>query len=134
MKILLDEQLSSDLIHYFPSPFQVFTPNDLGWSGFQNGVLREKLNERNFQFLISADKNMPFQQNFSKMNYTVISLDTPSMEWENQVLFVEKLLKFLSNLPNPLPKLVWVNIDGFAATEKIQAIQKILPLNEILFI
>ena len=42
MKILLDEQLSTDLIHYFPTSFQVFTPNDLGWSGFKNGMLREK--------------------------------------------------------------------------------------------
>lgn len=134
MKILLDEQLSSNLLLYFPSSFQVFMPHELGWSGFQNGMLRENLNERNFQFLISADKNMPFQQNFNKMNYSVILLDTPTMEWKNQLLFIEKVTKFLSNLPNPLPKLVWVNIEGFAAVEKIQAIQKVLPPDQIIFI
>ena len=62
MKILLDEQLSSDLLFYFPSSFQIFTLAELGWSGLTNGILREKLNEHNYQFLISADKNMPFQQ------------------------------------------------------------------------
>ncbi len=134
MKILLDEQLSSDLVLYFPSSFQVFMPRELGWSGLQNGNLREKLNERNFQFLISADKNMPFQQNFNKMNYSVILLDTPTMDPEHQILFAGKLTKFLSNLPNPLPQLVWVNIEGFAAIDKIQAIQKILPIDQILFI
>ena len=134
MKILLDEQLSSDLLLHFPSSFQIFVPKELGWSGYQNGLLREKLNERNFQFLISADKNMPFQQNFNKMNYTVILLDTPSMEWENQMLFIEKVTKFLLTLPNPLPKLVWVNIEDFAAIEKIQAIQKLLPPDQLLFI
>lgn len=134
MKILLDEQLSSDLILYLPASFQIFMPRELGWSGFTNGVLREKLNECNFQFLISADKNMPFQQNFNKMNYTVILLDTPSIDPEIQLLFVEKVTQFLSNSPNPLPKLVWVNIEGFAAVEKIQAIQKVLTADQILFI
>ncbi len=95
MKILLDEQLSSNLLFYFPSYFQAFMPHELGWSGMQNGILREKLNERDFQFLISADKKMPFQQNFSKMNYTVILLDTPTMEEKNQLLFIEKTIKFL---------------------------------------
>ena len=87
MKILLDEQLSSDLILYLPPSYQIFMPRELGWSGYSNGLLREKLNERNFQFLISADKNMPFQQNFSKMNYAVILLDTPNMELESQLFF-----------------------------------------------
>ena len=92
MKILLDEQLSTDLLLYFPSSFQVFMPKDLGWSGYSNGKLREKLNERKFSFLVSADKNIPFQQNFSKMNYTFIQLDTPSLEWEDQLFFVDKIL------------------------------------------
>ena len=134
MKILLDEQLSSDLLFYFPSSFQIFTLAELGWSGLTNGILREKLNEHNYQFLISADKNMPFQQNFNKMNYSVILLDTPTMERVNQLLFVEKVSNFLSNLPTPLPKLVWVNIEGFAAVEKIQSIQKVLSPDQILFI
>ena len=134
MKILLDEQLSSNLLLYFPSSFQVFMPHELGWSGFQNGMLRENLNERNFQFLISADKNMPFQQNFNKMNYSVILLDIPTMEEANQILFIEKTVKFLSNLPNPLPKLVWINLEGFAVIEKIQTIQNILSPDQILFI
>ena len=134
MKILLDEQLSSDLILYLPHSYQIFMPRELGWSGYSNGLLREKLNERNFQFLISADKNMPFQQNFSKMNYAVILLDTPNMELESQLLFVEKVSKFLLNLPTPLPKLIWVNIEDFTAVEKIQSIQNVLQSDEILFI
>lgn len=134
MKILLDEQLSSDLVVYFPSSFQVFMPNDLGWSGYSNGKLREKLNERNFDFLVSADKNIPFQQNFSKMNYTFIQLDTPSLEWEDQLFFVNKIIKFLSNPPNPLPKLLWLNAQGFASHKKMEAIYKILPPDQILFL
>ena len=134
MKILLDEQLSSDLVVYFPSSFQVFMPNDLGWSGFKNGMLREKMNERNFDFLITADKNMSFQQNFNKINYTIILFDTPSLTWEYQSLFVEKTNKFLLNMPNPLPKLIWINIEGFASDKKILAIHKFLAPNEILFL
>ena len=122
MKILLDEQLSTDLMPYFPSSFQVFMPKDLGWSGYSNGLLREKLNERNFNFLVSADKNIPFQQNFNKMNYTLIALDTPSLEWEAQLFFIQKINKFLVNLPNPLPKLVWLNVEGFASNKKMVAI------------
>ncbi len=133
MKLLLDEQLSTDLVHYFPSSLQVFMPKDLDWSGYSNGLLREKLNERKFNFLVSADKNIPFQQNFSKMNYTFIQLDTPSLEWEDQIFFVNKILKFLSNPPNPLPKLLWLNVEGFASIKKMEAIYKILPPDQIMF-
>ncbi len=133
MKILLDEQLSTDLIPYFPSSFQVFMPKDLGWSGYSNGLLREKLNERKFSFLVSADKNIPFQQNFNKMNYTFIQLDTPSLEWDDQIFFVNKTIQFLSNLPDPLPKLLWLNVEGFASFKKMEVIYKILPPDQILF-
>lgn len=59
MKILLDEQLHVDLKPSLSS-FNVFEPKDFDWDGLKNGELREKLNENDFIFFVSADKNLPF--------------------------------------------------------------------------
>ena len=68
MKLLLDEQLD---VSIKPQLFgiEVFTVRDMGWLGLKNGELREKLNENDFQFFLTADKNLPFQQNFEKINF-----------------------------------------------------------------
>ena len=97
MKTLLDEQLDRRLKENLPD-LEVFVLNDFGWLGLRNGQIREKLNEHQFQFLITADKNMPFQQHLGKMNFTLILLDTPSLLWPIQELFVPKL-KILLNHP-----------------------------------
>ena len=68
MKLLLDEQLDVSIKPQLLG-IEVFTVRDMGWLGLKNGELREKLNENDFQFFLTADKNLPFQQNFEKINF-----------------------------------------------------------------
>jgi hypothetical protein len=133
MKILLDEQLHVDLKPSL-SFFNVFEPKDFDWDGLKNGELREKLNENNFVFFISADKNLPFQQNLNKINFTVILLDTPTLQWAHLSLFVHKIREVLSNPPLILPKLIHVSIEGFHNKKLIANLKKLLPPDQILFI
>lgn len=130
MKILLDEQIHADVKKSLKTTHSIFMIDEMGWKGLQNGELREKLNENDFIFIITADKNLPFQQNFRKMNFTVILIDTPSLSRSNQLLFVPKIQNLLQNPPQPLPKLIHISMRG----KKIEGLKKLLPSEQILFL
>jgi hypothetical protein len=134
MKILLDEQVNKKIKSALMADFKVFRLKDLGWLGYQNGLLREKLNENEFTFLITCDKNMPFQQNFSKINFTIILMDTPSTSRIDQSLFIDKIREIVSNPPTVLPKLIHLSIEGFDNKKLIASLKKLLPPDQILFI
>lgn len=133
MKLLLDEQLDVNIKSQL-SGVEVFTLRDMGWLGLKNGDLREKLNENAFQFFVTADKNLPFQQNFEKINFTIILFDTPAMHWRYQQLFIAPIQSFLSTMPNPLPKLVHISIKGISIGKKQAALKTRLPKDQILFL
>ena len=73
MKILLDECVSKRLKKYFLH-HTVFTVNDLEWNGVKNGELLKLMLEDNFDVLLTFDKNLQHQQNFSKYTITVFVL------------------------------------------------------------
>ncbi len=62
MKILLDECLNWRLKREFES-HEVFTVQDMGWSGITNGELMAKASEQSFEVFVTINKNLPFQQN-----------------------------------------------------------------------
>jgi hypothetical protein len=95
MKIFLDEQLHVNLKIYLSS-FNVFEPKDFDWQGLKNGELREKLNDKKFDIFITTDKNIPFQQNFQKINFCIFLIDVPTSKWEHLSLFVPKIQRFTS--------------------------------------
>ena len=135
MKILLDEQIHYKLKAVADgTDWQLFSIKEVGWRGVKNGLLREKLNENQFDFLISADKNMPFQQNFQKMDFTIILIDTPTLGWRYQSLFISKIQDFLRNPPQALPRIVHFYIEGVSLGNKIAALKNLLPPDQILFI
>ena len=134
MKILLDEQTNKIIKSSLVADFQIFRLKDLNWLGYQNGVLRELLNENEFTFLITCDKNMPFQQNFSKINFTIILLDTPSTSRDHQSLFIDKIREIASNPPLTMPKLIHLSIEEFHNEKLIANLKNLLPPDQILFI
>jgi hypothetical protein len=134
MKTLLDEQIHKNIQRALIADFQVFRLRDLGWLGYQNGVLREKLNENEFTFFITSDKNLSFQQNFNKINFTIILLDTPTNALGHQSLFIDKIRDVLSNPPLILPKLIHLSIEGFYNKKLIENLKNQLPPDQILFI
>lgn len=75
MRILLDENIPRQLKSDFRD-FEIFTVRDKGWEGVKNGVLLGLMLENNFDALITFDKNLQHQQNFSKYSIAVFVLNS----------------------------------------------------------
>ncbi len=133
MKTLLDEQLDRRLKEKL-SKFEVYLVEDFNWQGLKNGKLREKLNENQFQILITADKNLPFQQDLRQMNFSIILLDTPSLAWRHQLPFVPKVEGFLRKPPIQFPKIIFIGIPGFVSIKKKTGLLNLAGKENILFL
>ena len=74
MKLLLDEQVPARLAHEFPDNFDVHTVQKMGWASTKNGELLELAAGEGFVALLSADKNMQYQQSSTELAIAVIVL------------------------------------------------------------
>jgi hypothetical protein len=80
VRILLDEG-TPDIIQTRLSSFAIVSVKQMGWRGIRNGALLD-LMAADFEILITTDKNLPFQQNLTKREISVIILpanDIPSI-------------------------------------------------------
>jgi predicted nuclease of predicted toxin-antitoxin system len=73
MRLLLDENLPKRLKLDFPD-HEAFTVRDKGWNGIKNGELLKLMLADDFHALLTFDKNLQHQQNFSKYPITVFVL------------------------------------------------------------
>src|SRR5450432_3959411 len=73
MLLLLDENLPKRLKSDFPE-HDIFTVREKGWNGIKNGELLQLMLLNNFNALLTFDKNLQHQQNFSKYPVTVFVL------------------------------------------------------------
>ena len=73
MRLLLDENLPKRLKTDFLE-HEVFTVREKGWNGITNGELLRLMLTDNFDALLTFDKNLQHQQNFSKYPITVFVL------------------------------------------------------------
>lgn len=94
MKLLLDEnlpkRLKQDLLEH-----EIYTAADKGWTGISNGRLLTLLVENQFDALLTFDKNLQYQQNFTKYTISVIVLNAPDNSYSTLKQLVEKLNKLL---------------------------------------
>lgn len=72
MRILLDECVDRRLSKHL-QPFFVRTVPEMGWATIKNGALL-KLAERDFDVLITVDRNLAFQQTIPNFALAVIVL------------------------------------------------------------
>lgn len=70
MRLLLDENLPKRLKLDFLE-HEIYTVRDKGWNGIKNGELLTLLLDNNFDALLTFDKNLQQQQNFTKYAITV---------------------------------------------------------------
>ena len=92
MHILLDESLPHDLVPLIAGHV-VSTVQDEGWSSVTNGKLLA-LSAAKFDVFITADRNLEFQQNISKLPLAVIVL----MARKNRIQDLEPLLPELQKV------------------------------------
>jgi hypothetical protein len=70
MRLLLDENLPKRLKEDFRE-HEVFTVRDMNWNGIKNGALLQLMIQHSFDALLTFDKNLQHQQNFSRYTITV---------------------------------------------------------------
>ncbi len=82
VKLLLDENLPKKLKYRFGEGFEVTTVPEEGWSSLKNGDLLAAMYQRGIEFLITADKNLSYQQNYRQWNVKLIVLNVPDNQYE----------------------------------------------------
>jgi len=81
LKILLDEGVPK-VIQQRLTRFSISNVEEMGWRGITNGALLDLMAAGQFQVLITADKNLPFQQNLKKRQLSAIIIpanDVPTV-------------------------------------------------------
>jgi predicted nuclease of predicted toxin-antitoxin system len=78
-RILLDQNVPLGLRDIFKE-FEVSTAHALGWATYSNGDLIEAAEQAGFEVLITADKNLRYQQNLVGRKITIVVLG--SNRWE----------------------------------------------------
>ena len=80
MLVLLDENLLSKKLKepLIQEGHTVKNVEDVGWRGTKDRELLTKANASSFDVFISADKNLPYEQNISSLSMVILVLDTSS--------------------------------------------------------
>ena len=102
MRLLLDENLPKRLKQDLAG-HEVYTAADKGWTGVSNGKLLTLLSENNFDALLTFDKNLQYQQNFTKYTIAVIVLNAPDNSYLTLKTLVDKIKTVLTTNLKPGP-------------------------------
>ncbi len=96
MRILIDECLDWRLSRGLPG-HAVSSVQQMGWSGTQNGRLLA-LADAHFDVFITADRNLSFQQNISKLHVAVIVLTAKSTRLKDTMPLMPQALAILPTI------------------------------------
>ena len=101
MKLLLDEQMPRKIAFAFPSNCIVNNVQSEGWAGVQNGELLDLALSRNFDALISADKNISYQQNELSLAISVVVLHAFRLRIEELEPLIPEVVRRLEKMTSP---------------------------------
>ena len=73
-KVLLDENLPIKLKYRLQDVCEIYTVSDKGWNALENGELISAMQQDRFDYLLTSDKNLQYQQNLSKYSMSLIIL------------------------------------------------------------
>ena len=97
MRLLLDECLPVELAAHLPG-HAVRTARDMGWLGVYNGQLLKLIAESAaFDAFVTADKNLPHQQNLRGVPFAVALLRVRSTRVPDVLAQAPELLRRLSD-------------------------------------
>ena len=86
MRVLLDECVPRALRKELPD-HEVKTTAEAGWAGVTNGALL-RVAEKDFDLLLTVDRNMEYQQNFTGVSIAVVVMHARS----NDIDFLRPLM------------------------------------------
>jgi hypothetical protein len=97
MKILLDENVPTKVKFDFGKDYTVKTLRDMKWLGKKNGELMKLMTSEGFDFFITLDKNLKFQQNLKNYEVNVILLNSKDNKHQTLQPFITKVKTLLLN-------------------------------------
>lgn len=101
MRVLLDECVPRALRNELPG-HEVKTVAEAGWAGVKNGALLQRA-AKEFDLLLTVDRNLEYQQNFSGVSIAVIVIHTQS----NDIVVLRPLIPaVLAAMSNAMPGVV----------------------------
>ncbi|HYJ62101.1 MAG TPA: hypothetical protein VEV62_00015 [Parafilimonas sp.] len=95
IKVLLDENLPVKLKYRLQDVCEIYTVRDKGWNALENGDLIKAMEEDNFDYLITSDKNLRYQQNIEKYNIAFIILNVMNNNYETILPLVNEMKEVL---------------------------------------
>jgi hypothetical protein len=119
IRLLLDENLDWRLANMLAG-FDVKTIREMGWLGKKNGELMKLLGENGFAVFLTADKNLPFQQNLAQLSAALWVIDAPDNSYSTLLPFFEEVKKLLNSDPSPVAELKYISIPGISKGKKIR--------------
>jgi reverse gyrase len=96
-KVLLDENLPVKLKYRLRDVCDIFTVYERNWNALENGDLLEAMEEDDFDYLLTSDKNLQHQQNINKYTFGFIVLNVIDNNYETVLPLVEKIKQVLLN-------------------------------------
>ncbi len=75
-RVLLDENLDRRLKNYFSEELDVTSVPDLGWQSKKNGELLASMDAEGITYLVTADRNLQFQQNLDRYSVILVVVAT----------------------------------------------------------
>jgi hypothetical protein len=70
----------------------------MGWRGFKDREILDLAEKHPFEAFITADKNLPYQQNLTGRILRIIILDSRTTRPDHLVPIMEKISEFISSL------------------------------------
>ena len=105
MRLLLDENLPKRLKQDF-TKHEIYTVRDKEWNGVKNGELLKLLVGNSFDALLTYDKNLQHQQNFSKYTIAVFVLIAKINQYSELTKLTPKKKEYLSKEQMPIGPIV----------------------------
>lgn len=103
-RVLFDEDVPRPLRRDLPG-FEIQTVVEAGWSGVKNGELLRRADEV-FDVFLTADRNLPFQQNLSSLRLGIVVLAIGSTRLEELRRFSEQIAEALYRVAPA--QVVWI--------------------------
>ncbi|MEO0551880.1 MAG: DUF5615 family PIN-like protein [Bacteroidota bacterium] len=88
MKLLLDENLPVRLKYRFNKSIPLSTVSDEGWSSTKNGELLKLMRGNGFTVLVTADRNLRYQQNLAKYEIVIILLISRTNRYQDLISYI----------------------------------------------
>ena len=97
MRILIDECLNWRLGRALTGHY-VISVQRMGWSGIKNGQLLAVAEQNQFDVLLTADRNLSFQQNTTQLRLAVVVLEAPGIQLHHTQPLMPKVVALLTTL------------------------------------